>query len=266
MPPNQQPLVVKTFRVLQKVESNDIKELEKRSGYFGFMVVDVGAFGLIPLIQSNRDGNSNGFVPYPVVKVYHHTISGPEPLARSPLGQGKCRIPLSHIEIGAIHTETPKVVGQRPVAFPSLSLQTSTTSSPLRTFLETFLTTVNTAQSRNFLLGHGAHHHTLQPLDTVQNRPRFIHTLLEGMKLCGTLAVFQDGMPRLKTIWNTCRYVDRSSSHEPFEKQGTYFYLIIYYDETTGDAGLYIGKTVNLKNRLQQHTLALSSTTSSSHY
>lgn len=73
------------------------------------MVLEVGAFGFTPYIQQNRDING-GIVQYPVVKVSHHTKRGPEPLPRSPLAQRKYSVPLSHIEIVAVHTNDLKIV------------------------------------------------------------------------------------------------------------------------------------------------------------
>jgi len=100
------------------------------------MVLEIGVFGLIPYIQQNR-GTNGDLVQYPVVRVYHHTKRGPEPLPRSPLTQGKCLIPLSHIEIGAVHTNDLEIVDEVVAAPLPPELRTDATSFDTNTWIQT---------------------------------------------------------------------------------------------------------------------------------
>jgi hypothetical protein len=190
---NQQPAVIlRTFRVIRQVTLEDIPTLERTTSLSGFMVVEIGAFGLIPNIQSNLT-ISGGFIPYPVVKVYHHTKSGPEPLTRSPLSYGKCRIPLSHIEIGAVYTTKLKVVGGMDLVRQPISPTTDDlTSSPLRIFLQTFLKSMVTAPSQTFLLGHAVHSYTFSSIEPDRNQQMFTRAILDGQSLLALLYYFSN--------------------------------------------------------------------------
>ncbi|KAJ4130099.1 hypothetical protein NW768_007077 [Fusarium equiseti] len=178
-PAERLKLVQKAFRVIKKVKPDDVERLN-RTVNFGFMVVEVGDFGIIPFIPPNRDPKG-GLVQYPVVKVYHHTKHGPEPLQRSPLGQGKCFVPLSHIEIGAVCTHDLGVVGEVvPVRLPPVLRKSGIGVSPLRTFLETFLASVTTIEGKEFLLSHAVHIRVIGSLDKDASQQSFVRALLEG--------------------------------------------------------------------------------------
>jgi hypothetical protein len=42
--------------------------------------------------------------------------------------------------------------------------------------------------------------------------------------------------------------------HAAFQKEGNYFYLLIYCNEETKDAGLNLGKSAGLMGRFEQHS------------
>ncbi|KAF9773259.1 hypothetical protein IL306_008954 [Fusarium sp. DS 682] len=83
-----------------------------------------------------------------------------------------------------------------------------------------------------------------------------VKNFLDGMRVCDTLKVFQDGMPRFKDIWNKCKPVSETSSFK-VDRAGTYFYLLMYFNEKTNDCGVYLGRTKDLDARYTQHSGAL---------
>ncbi|RBQ74080.1 hypothetical protein FVER14953_09302 [Fusarium verticillioides] len=123
-----------------------------------------------------------------------------------------------------------------------------------------------TTESRSILKALGVPTSVFNLVEKNVIRDTFIKGFLNGMSLCDSLKIFQDGIPMIKDIWRKGRYVKINSPQDPFNKAGTYFYLLIYYDEETGDVGLYVGKTGSLYDRFKQHLLAFSGDNATLHY
>lgn len=79
------------------------------------------------------------------------------------------------------------------------------------------------------------------------------------MELCGSSDIFKDGMPLLKEIWDNCKALNPRSPAPQFTHKGTYFYLLMYYNEKNNDAAIYLGRTKDLALRQVQHSKALES-------
>ncbi|KAF4989132.1 hypothetical protein FGRMN_9317 [Fusarium graminum] len=180
------------------------------------------------------------------------------------MGDGKCRIPLSHIEIGVELTEDLKVVSDSGSAHPSLNLaalgvQTSISSTVLGKYLQGFVASMLTIESRGLLKICGVPAVIVEIIDKPNKQSLLLNKFLEGMKLCDSLDVFKNGMPLHKEIWDKCKALDPSSAPRQLTHKGTYFYLLMYYNEETNEAAFYLGRTKDLALRHVQHSKALES-------
>ncbi|SCO32723.1 uncharacterized protein FFNC_03048 [Fusarium fujikuroi] len=258
-------LVAKAIRVIKAVSPADVQKLSDTVGQALFMTVEVGDVGTISNTEYHKSFQGS---EYPLVKLFRQTELATEPVPRAPLGGGKCLIPASCIEVGAVVTDNPGLVHGVDLTVSKLSLETTSiaTSSPISKFLGSFLTTMATTESRSILKALGVPTSVFNLVEKKGNRDTFIKGFLNGMSLCDSLKIFQDGIPVIKDVWRKGRYVNVNSPQGPFNKAGTYFYLLIYYDEKTGDVGLYVGKTSSLYDRFKQHSVAFSGDNATLHY
>ncbi|KAG5814641.1 hypothetical protein H9Q74_004279 [Fusarium xylarioides] len=258
-------LVTKAIRIIKAVSPADVQELSDTVGQALFMTVEVGDVGTISNTEYHKSFQGS---KYPLVKLFRQTELATEPVPRAPLGGGKCLIPASCIEVGAVVTNNPGLAHGVDLTVSRLSLETTSvaTSSPISKFLESFLTTMATTESRSILKALGVPTSVFNLVEKKGNRDMFIRGFFNGMSLCDSLKIFQEGIPMIKDVWRKGRYVNINSPQDPFNKAGTYFYLLIYYDEETGDVGLYVGKTGSLYDRFKQHSLAFSGDNATLHY
>ncbi|KAM0078666.1 hypothetical protein ACKRZS_009396 [Fusarium odoratissimum] len=258
-------LVTKAIRVIKAVSPADVQKLSDTVGQALFMTVEVGDVGTISNTDYHKSFQGS---EYPLVKLFRQTELATEPVPRAPLGGGKCLIPASCIEVGAVVTDNPGLVHGVDLTVSRLSLETTSiaTSSPISKFLESFLASMATTESRSILKALGVPTSVFNLVEKKGNRDMFTKGFLNGMSLCDSLKVFQDGIPMIKDVWRKGRYVNVNSPQDPFNKVGTYFYLLIYYDEKTDDVGLYVGKTSSLYDRFKQHSLAFSGDNATLHY
>ncbi|KAF4481638.1 hypothetical protein FAGAP_11988 [Fusarium agapanthi] len=242
-------LVTKAIRIIKAVSPADVQKLSDTAGNTEY--------------HESFQGSE-----YPLVKLFRQTELSTEPVPRAPLGVGKCLIPASIIEVGAVVTDNPGLVHGVDLTVSRLSLETTSVanSSPISKFLESFLASMATTESRSVLKALGVPTPGFHLVEKKGNRDTFTKGFLNGMSLCDSLKIFKDGIPAIKDIWRKGRYVDADSPQRPFRKAGTYFYLLIYYDEKTDDVGLYVGKTIGLYDRLKQHSLAFSGDNTTLHY
>ncbi|KAF5578760.1 hypothetical protein FPCIR_11412, partial [Fusarium pseudocircinatum] len=258
-------LVTKAIRVIKAVSPEEVQKLSDTVGQALFMTVEVGDVGTISNTEYHESFQG---IEYPLVKLFRQTELSTKPVPRAPLGGGKCLIPASCIEVGAVVTDNPGLVHGVDLTVSKLSLETNSDadSSPISKFLESFIASMATTESRSVLKALGVPAPVFNLVEKKGNRDTFTKGFLNGMSLCDSLKIFKDGIPAIKDVWRKGRYVDADSPQRPFKKAGTYFYLLIYYDEETGDIGLYVGKTIDLYARLKQHSLAFSGDNATLHY
>lgn len=80
-----------------------------------------------------------------------------------------------------------------------------------------------------------------------------------GMAFCGTLGMFQDGLPSFEQIWKNCKRVSLDDDKNPEEftrSNGAFFYVIIYrLSPKSGpkEYAIYCGRSVQPQVRLDRH-------------
>ncbi|KAF9762346.1 hypothetical protein IL306_003444 [Fusarium sp. DS 682] len=264
-PPEPPSILYRTFRTIEELSAPDAESLHSRSGLRGFIALQIGDFGVIPNISQNFANRE--LVKYPLVQLLRDGPDGPEPRHDTPFENGVCRVPASHIEIGAFVKEEVDLVDEAHLANPSLKLQFQQNASPLQRFFESFMSSMATLGTQEQLKQYGVPEAAVDIVGKADKRDIFVKELLSGMDHCGTLSFFQDGMPKLKEIWAKCIHVDSMASAAKFNKDGTYYYLLMYYDEKNdGNNGIYVGRTHSPWARYRQHSDCLSKDHPALHY
>ncbi|CZR47219.1 uncharacterized protein FPRO_08593 [Fusarium proliferatum ET1] len=264
--PSKPPkLLYKTFRVTKELTASDIEFLRTRGGVQGFIPLKIGDFGVIPNITKNFIGEE--LAHYPQVQLLQDGPNGPKPRKDTPFPNGVCLVPSSIIEIGVLVKEEVNLVDAANLANPSLKLQLQQNASPLQRFFESFVNSMADLDIQKQLKLYGVPEGVVDIMGEADKRGTFVKELLIGMDHCGTLPMFENGLPKLEEIWSKCIYIDSAASNAQFNKAGTYYYLLLYYDENNEmNIACYIGRTFNLWRRYRQHSDGLSKRHSTLHY
>ncbi|KAF5536104.1 hypothetical protein FNAPI_11859 [Fusarium napiforme] len=244
--PSKPPKIIyKTFRVTKELTASDIEFLKTSGGIQGFIPLRIGDFGAIPNITKNFVGKE--LANYPQVQLLEDGPDGLKPRKDTPFANGVCLVPSSIIEIGVIVREEVDLVDAANLANPSLKLQLQQFASPLQRFFESFMTSMADQDIQKQLKLYGVPEKVVDIIGEADKRGTFVKELLSGMDHCGTLAMFENGLPKLEEIWSKCAYIDSAASNAQFNKGGTYYYLLIYYDKSNErNTARYIGRTFNL--------------------
>ncbi|KAF5984530.1 hypothetical protein FBULB1_3325 [Fusarium bulbicola] len=264
--PSKPPTIVyKTFRVKKELTTSDIEFLKTRSGVQGFIPLKIGDFGVIPNIPKNFVGE--GLANYPQVQLLQDGPDGPETRKDTPFANGVSLVPSSIIEIGVLVKEEVDLVDAANLANPSLKLQSQQNASPLQRFCESFMSSMTASATQKQLKLYGVPEAAVDIVGEANKRGLFIKEFLNGMDHCGTLSMFENGMPKLEEIWEKCTYVDSAASNAKFTKNGAYYYLLLYFDKNNKDNNArYMGRTYSPWARFQQHSDGLSKDHPALHY
>ncbi|KAM5517190.1 hypothetical protein FOXYSP1_04141 [Fusarium oxysporum f. sp. phaseoli] len=264
-PPEPPKILYKTFRVVKELSASDAELLNTRGGVRGFIALQVGDFGVLPNIPKNFAGNE--LTNYPQVQLLRDGPDGPKPRQDAPFDNGVCLVPVSIIEIGVLVKEEPNLVDAANLANPSLQLKFQHNASPLQRFCESFMSSMAASATQRQLKLYGIPEAAVDVVGEANKRDLFIKEFLNGMDHCGTLSMFENGMPKHKEIWAKCTHVDSAASNAKFAKDGAYYYLLLYFDENNKDNNArYIGRTYSPWARYQQHFDGLSKDHPALHY
>ncbi|KAL6920871.1 hypothetical protein FSST1_004897 [Fusarium sambucinum] len=256
-------IVFKTFRAIRTLNEGEIKTLNNSPAGPGFISLQIGAFGLIPNIPENFPNGE--LCPHPLVQLLRQGPAGALVRSDTHWPNGRCRVPKSIIEIGTFVREDVELIDETKLPNLTLNLQLSP-NIPLQKFLESFLASLSAVETLAQLKLHGVNG-TLADIASQPDKCRlFVKEFINGMDYCGSLKLFRNGLPKLDDIWNKLRYIDSTTTIAPFTKNGTYIYILMYYNEKDGSISLYIGRTVGLLARYKQHSRCLSKNHDLMHY
>ncbi|KAK6723510.1 hypothetical protein SNK04_002357 [Fusarium graminearum] len=232
------PIVCRAFEVIRALSHVDA-QLLNRDVRRGFFRLDLGDIGEIPKLTDNFiDGN---LAPYVQVDSFAVTAKSEQ--------------------LGAFMKKRVDVVETQSIQ-PSLqtaqlSLPRSLSNiTPLQAFLERLLISLSEVGTQAKLKLYGVPEITAAILLEGSKCRTFVDQFIHGMKKLGSLDLFQDGLPSLSRVWHELEHVDPNVSTQ-FTDVGTYFYVLIYYNEKTGAMSIYVGRTVNPLARHKQHTKSL---------
>ncbi|KAG5794037.1 hypothetical protein H9Q69_006913 [Fusarium xylarioides] len=197
--PSKPPKIIyKTFRVTKELTASDIEFLKTSRGVQGFIPLKIGDFGAIPNITKNFVGEE--LANYPQVQLLQNGPDGLKPRKDTPFANGVCLVPTSIIEIGVLVKEEPNLVDETYLPNPSLKLELRQNASPLLRFFESFMSSMTTRETQKQLKLYGVNEAVVDIAGEANKRGNFIQELINGMEHCGTLDVFQNGIPQFKEI------------------------------------------------------------------
>ncbi|KAL2683276.1 hypothetical protein Neosp_007746 [[Neocosmospora] mangrovei] len=255
---------LRTFQVTRPLSEAEIQEIKASNPDAGGRLYPIRAdhLGYAPDIELNFSSPGT-WKPYIWVRLLEYTSRGLVAVHDTIGSDGKCMVPVTNIQFGAWHTPNKKVVSSLALENPTVRITGSHSNSAFRTWLESFYATLAAPASQDLMAELGIPTRLVDMVGSNSKRATLIKEILNGMTYCDTLSRFQDGLPSLKTIWDTFQYV-RGDGQNPqvFRKTtGSFFYAIIYYAETPSGAeyAVYCGQSVEPAKRLGQHVKCLES-------
>ncbi|KAF7547605.1 hypothetical protein G7046_g8956 [Stylonectria norvegica] len=256
---------VKAFKVTRSLNMFEISAMRKTPGVLHLCPLQVGQFGFIPRIQENFTGpDMQTLAPFVFVQLLEHTETGLRNATYTSLPEGRCQVPSNHIEVGAEARHPKLVTSDLVVGKTPIQVALNTTNSLLRTWLQSLFNSISSTATLAALTELGLPETVADVLQSSGRRATLIQEFLNGMTHCGTLSLFQGGVPSLETIWRGDNRVrihneGRPNPSEFKERSGAFFYMLVYHAQTADGPkyAVYCGQAKNPPKRLHQHQKAL---------
>ena len=170
----------KTFKVTRTLGEPEVQALKGRfNNVENLFPLKNGYVGLVPQIPANYpDGNNpNRFI---WVELLRYTKDGLSAVPNTPMGRGKCLVPLDNIEIGPAVTGQFEIVSELGLGHPTLRISPGLGVTRFKAFLDSLFASFATEENRNAMKTLGVSERVVDLIGNASKSSTLVREFLNG--------------------------------------------------------------------------------------